>query len=79
MDGNSTVYEPAVADGSVYAGPYDDHVYAFERAGDPPWLIETNSGVETVVAGEKFPFGDQATALRYRSVVIVDRDLMSRI
>jgi outer membrane protein assembly factor BamB len=50
-DENSTVYEPAVTDGAVYASSNDDHVYAFSRDGEPLWQVETNSVVGTVVAG----------------------------
>ena len=50
-DENSTVYEPAVTDGMVYAGSNDNHVYAFSRDGEQRWQVETNSVVGTVVAG----------------------------
>ncbi len=52
-DENSTVYEPAVTDETVYAGSNDDHVYAFSRTGDPEWQTETNGVVGSVVAGEE--------------------------
>ncbi|WP_248897003.1 PQQ-binding-like beta-propeller repeat protein [Haloplanus halobius] len=51
-DENSTVYEPALADGMVYAGSNDDRLYAFTRDGAHQWQIETNSTVGTVVAGD---------------------------
>lgn len=50
-DENSTVYEPAVADDTVYVGSNDNHVYALSRAGERQWRIETNSVVGSVVAG----------------------------
>jgi outer membrane protein assembly factor BamB len=52
-DDNSTVYEPAVADGTVYAGSNDNHVYALSRDGQLRWDVETNSVVGTVVAGDE--------------------------
>ena len=50
-DENSTVYEPAVTDGMVYAGSNDNHVYAFSRDGELRWQVETDSVVGSVVAG----------------------------
>jgi outer membrane protein assembly factor BamB len=55
-DGNSTVYEPALADGAVYAGSNDDHLYAFGRDGRLRWDVETNRTVGTVVANENLVF-----------------------
>ncbi|WP_251342900.1 PQQ-binding-like beta-propeller repeat protein [Haloplanus halophilus] len=51
-DENSTVYQPAVTDDAVYAGSNDDRIYAFSRAGEHRWQLETNSTVGTVVAGD---------------------------
>jgi len=52
-DENSSVYEPAVADGMVYAGSNDDTLYAFSRSGELQWTVETNSTVGSVVAGDQ--------------------------
>jgi outer membrane protein assembly factor BamB len=68
-DGNSTVYEPAVTDGMVYAGSNDDHVYAFSRDGDPQWRIETNSVVGTVVVGD-----DSLYAANNERLFAIERD-----
>ena len=52
-DRNSGVYEPALADGVVYAGSNDDNLYAFSRSGTRQWTVETNSTVGSVVAGDE--------------------------
>jgi len=51
-DGNSTVYQPAPAGDTVYAGSNDNNVYALSRGGELRWQVETNSVVGTVVAGD---------------------------
>jgi outer membrane protein assembly factor BamB len=55
-DENSGVYEPALADGVVYAGSNDDNLYAFSRSGTRRWTVETKSTVGSVVAGDEFVY-----------------------
>ena len=62
-DENSSVYEPALADGAVYAGSNDDHVYAFDRDGHPRWELETDRTVGTVVAGDDLVFASAGALL----------------
>jgi outer membrane protein assembly factor BamB len=50
-DGNSGVYEPVLAGDRVYAGSNDDSLYAFSRAGDRQWTVETDSTVGSVAVG----------------------------
>ncbi|MFC6989215.1 PQQ-binding-like beta-propeller repeat protein [Haloplanus sp. GCM10025708] len=51
-DGNSGVYEPVVAGGTVYAGSNDDRLYAFSTDGDRRWTIDTGSTVGDVAVGD---------------------------
>lgn len=62
-DENSTVYEPALADGGVYAGSNDDHVYAFGPDGRLRWELEGDRTVGTVVAGDDFVFASSGALL----------------
>jgi outer membrane protein assembly factor BamB len=62
-DENSSVYEPALADGAVYAGSNDDHVYAFSRDGQPRWELETDRTAGAVVAGDELVFESAGTLL----------------
>ncbi|WP_284014715.1 PQQ-binding-like beta-propeller repeat protein [Halobaculum litoreum] len=55
-DGNTTVYEPALADDSVYAGSNDNRVYALGRDGRLRWEFETDRTVGSVVAGDDLVF-----------------------
>lgn len=50
-DGNSGVYTPVLAGDRVYAGSNDDSLYAFSRAGDLQWQVETDSTVGSVAVG----------------------------
>lgn len=50
-DDNSGVYEPVLDGDRVYAGSNDDNLYAFSRAGDLRWQVETGSTVGSVVVG----------------------------
>jgi hypothetical protein len=55
-DDNSTVYQPVLADGTVYAGSNDDTLYAYTTAGERQWTVETDSTVGAVVAGEELVY-----------------------
>ena len=55
-DDNSTVYQPVLADGTVYAGSNDDTLYACTTAGERQWTVETDSTVGAVVAGEELVY-----------------------
>jgi outer membrane protein assembly factor BamB len=57
------VYEPALADGAVYAGSNDDHVYAFSRDGQPRWELKTDRTAGAVVAGDELVFESAGTLL----------------
>lgn len=55
-DDNSIVYQPVLADGTVYAGSNDDTLYAYTTAGERQWTVETDSTVVAVVAGEELVY-----------------------